>query len=187
MAAQPRHFVVFGVSGAGKTTIGRMLADAFGRVFVDADDFHSPESIRKMSAGIPLTSADREPWLKSICDWMNGQAAAGRSTVVACSALKHVYRDQLRHAEGGVLFVFLNGPREVIEERLAARVAHFMPPSLLASQLEALEPLGADECGIAVDVRSPADAVIERMRAAFASSPEAMPNQFTATTEETRT
>ncbi len=164
MTTEPRHFVVFGVSGAGKTTVGQKLAADFGRVFVDADDFHTPESIRKMSAGIPLTTADREPWLKSIRSWMDAQAAEGRCTTVACSALKRAYRDELRGATGGVLFVFLAGPRETIEQRMAARLSHFMPASLLASQFDALEPLDETERGVVVDVRSPIDSIVTQVR-----------------------
>lgn len=168
MRSAPRHFVVFGVSGAGKTTVGRRLSEALGYVFVDADDFHSPVSIKKMSAGIPLTTADREPWLRSIRAWMDARAAEGKGTVVACSALKRAYRDQLRDAEGGVAFIHLDGPRETIEARLSQRPEHFMPVSLLASQYDALEPLSSDEHGIAADVRIPVEGIVARVREAHA-------------------
>lgn len=167
MQPAPRHFVVFGVSGAGKSTVGRRLAEAFHYDFADADDFHSAESIEKMSAGIPLTSADREPWLKSVRDWMRQRAAEGKGTTVACSALKHAYRDQLRDVPGGVTFIHLDGSRDMIEARLARRSNHFMPVSLLGSQFDALEPLSPDEDGIVVDAGASVDSIVSSVRDAL--------------------
>lgn len=167
MQSSPRHLVVFGVSGAGKSTVGRRLAEAFHYDFADADDFHSAESIRKMSAGIPLTSADREPWLRSVRDWMCQRAAEGKGTAIACSALKRVYRDQLRDVPGDVTFIHLDGSREMIEARLARRLEHFMPVSLLGSQFEALEPLSPDEHGIVVDAGASVDSIVSSVREAL--------------------
>ncbi|MGU3575506.1 gluconokinase [Brucellaceae bacterium C25G] len=167
MHKSPRHYVVFGVSGAGKTTIGRHLAEALGYIFADADDFHCEESIKKMSAGIPLTTADREPWLNSIREWMDLRAAEGQGTVIACSALKRAYRDQLRAAKDKVEFIHLDGSKETITARLAQRLEHFMPVSLLASQFGALEPLMPDEGGITVDVRLSPDEIIAQIRKAY--------------------
>lgn len=158
--AVPQNIVVFGVSGAGKTAVGRRFSDVLQRAFADADDFHTPESVRKMAASIPLTDSDRGPWLQAIRGWMDRQADEGRKTVVACSALKHAYRDELRAARGGVLFVHLAGPLEIIHTRLSSRSGHFMPASLLASQFETLEPLTPDEDGMQVDVESPIDSIV---------------------------
>lgn len=155
-----KNIVVFGVSGAGKTTVGRRLAEVLNRTFADADDFHSPESVRKMSASIPLTDSDRVPWLQSVRDWMNRQNDEGNGTVVACSALKRAYRDALRAASGEVLFVHLSGTSEVISGRLDGRSGHFMPSTLLASQFEALEPLTPEENGLKVDVESSVDSIV---------------------------
>ncbi len=155
-----KNIVVFGVSGAGKTTVGQRLADALHRTFADADDFHSPESVRKMSASIPLTDGDRLPWLQSVRDWMDRQNDEGNGTVVACSALKRAYRDALRAGRGEVLFVHLSGTPEIIRGRLDGRSGHFMPAALLTSQFEALEPLAPDEAGLQVDVESSVDSIV---------------------------
>ncbi len=156
-----RHIVVSGVSGVGKSTIGQALASRLGRSFADADDFHTPEAISKMSAGIPLTSSDREPWLRAVRAWMDRQAGEGKSTVVACSALKKSYRELLRGAENDAMFVFLSGPKEKIEQRLVARREHFMPASLLTSQLQTLEPLEDQEAGLIADAFLPVDRIVD--------------------------
>jgi gluconokinase len=140
--------VVMGVSGAGKTTVGTALADALGVEYAEADKFHLPAGIAKMSSGTPLTDEDRRPWLDSIADWIRGHDNAGG--VVTSSALKRAYRDVLRGG-GDTWFLHLNGDREVIAERLKHRTGHFMPASLLDSQLADLEPLEPDESGITVD------------------------------------
>jgi len=159
--------VVMGVSGSGKSTIARLLSDRLGWPMAEADEFHPAANIKKMSAGTPLTDADREPWLRSLRDWISEHDGAGRSTVVTCSALKRSYRDVLREATALVRFVHLAGTREVIGDRLASRSGHFMPPSLLDSQFADLQPLGADEDGITVDVAAAperiADAVCEAL------------------------
>ncbi|WP_367128817.1 gluconokinase [Saccharothrix sp. HUAS TT1] len=160
--AVPTCVVVMGVSGAGKSTVARLLADRLGLPMAEADEFHPAANIAKMSAGVPLTDADRAPWLDAIRDWITERAAAGESTIVTCSALKRVYRDVLREAGARVRFLFLRGADEVIGDRLRERSGHFMPPSLLRSQFDALEPLRSDEDGVAVDVRETPDAIVAR-------------------------
>lgn len=150
--AQPQHLVVMGVSGSGKTTVAQLLADRLDRPFAEADDFHPEANVAKMAAGTPLDDEDRRPWLRTMRDWLSEQAAAGRSTVITCSALKVAYRDVLREAQGRVRFVHLSAPGELIGDRMEHRSGHFMPPSLLPSQLSTLEPLTADEDGVTVAV-----------------------------------
>ncbi len=147
--------VVMGVSGAGKSTIARRLADELGWPMAEADEFHPPANIEKMSSGTPLTDTDRAPWLASLRDWITERAESGESTVVTCSALKRAYRDILRQARARVRFVHLAGSAPLILERLSARSDHFMPPSLLDSQFGDLEPLGDDEDGVTVDLGEP--------------------------------
>ena len=130
--------VLMGVSGVGKTTIGRLLAADLGWPFLDADDFHPPANVEKMSRGLPLTDADREPWLESLRGAIRERLARGESAVLACSALKAAYRDLLR-VDASVRFIHLKADPEVIRRRLGQRREHFFVPELLASQLEALE------------------------------------------------
>jgi carbohydrate kinase (thermoresistant glucokinase family) len=151
--------VVLGVSGSGKSTIGAVIAERLGVPFADADSLHSAANIAKMAAGIPLDDADREPWLQSVGGALARAAVAGTGLVMACSALKHAYRQTIRTEAPGVMFVHLHGTREVLAQRLKARSGHFMPLSLLDSQLATLEPLGADEQGIVVDIHPPCDSV----------------------------
>lgn len=151
MDAQPLHVVVMGISGSGKTTIATRLAEQLGWTFGEADDFHPAANIEKMASGIPLTDQDRWPWLESMREWMTAQARAGSSTVVTCSALRRSYRDVLTHAEGRVRFVHLLGDAHLILERMKTRSGHFMPQSLLPSQLSTLEPLEPDEQGIRIE------------------------------------
>lgn len=146
----PRHVVVMGVSGGGKTTVAMMLAGKLGYVFAEGDEFHSQANRDKMHAGTPLTDDDRAPWLTSIQEWMTAEARAGRSTVVTCSALRKSYRDVLRGAEGNTIFVHIAPPVELTAERLQARTGHYMPSSLLESQVATLEELEPDERGFAV-------------------------------------
>ncbi|MCC8246820.1 gluconokinase [Saccharothrix luteola] len=160
-SAEPTCVVVMGVSGSGKSTVARMLADRLGRPMAEADEFHPAANIGKMSAGTPLTDADRAPWLAAIRDWITERAAAGESTVVTCSALKRAYRDVLRGADARVRFLHLHGTADVIGERMSHRSGHFMPPSLLRSQFDALEPLTADEDGVAVDVARTPELILE--------------------------
>jgi gluconokinase len=151
MAARPRHIVVMGISGSGKTTIATRLAEQLGWAFAEADEFHPAANIEKMTAGTPLTDQDRWPWLEAMREWMTGEAGAGRSTVVTCSALKRSYRDLLRGADGDVSFVHLSGDPVLIAERMKTRSGHFMPASLLPTQISTLEPLETDEPGMALD------------------------------------
>lgn len=158
-----QHLVVMGVAGCGKTTIGEGLARALDWPFAEGDLDHPKANIDKMAAGIPLTDDDRWPWLRILAGRIAAEDAAGRSSVLACSALRRAYRDVLRSGGGGaprVRFVHLHGPVEVLQARIAARQGHFFPPGLLASQLAALEPLGPDEDGIVVDVSLASDAQI---------------------------
>jgi gluconokinase len=137
--------IIAGVSGSGKTTVGALLAGRLGWPFADADDFHPAANVEKMRAGIPLTDADRQPWLRAIVAWMDEHIARGESAVVGCSALRRSYRDELLVGRPEARMVFLATDREVLARRLAARVGHFFPEQLLASQLAAVEPPGPDE------------------------------------------
>lgn len=161
MDAQPCHVVVMGISGSGKTTIATSLTERLGWVFAEADDFHPAANITKMTSGTPLTDEDRWPWLESMKDWMTGQARAGRSTVVTCSALKRSYRDILTQAEGRVRFVHLLGDTDLILDRMKTRSGHFMPESLLPSQISTLEPLEPDEQGVRIENTGTPDQVTD--------------------------
>src|SRR4051794_20994084 len=152
--------VVMGVSGSGKSTVGGLLAERLGVPYAEADDFHPPANIAKMSAGHPLDDADRAPWLDAIADWIAERR--GRGGVVSCSALRRRYRDRLRRADPELFFVHLDGPPELIAARLAARTRHFMPSDLLASQLRTLEPLGHDEAGAVVPIDGDPHRIAER-------------------------
>ncbi len=160
MTLVTRPIVVMGVSGAGKTTVGRDLAHRLGVSFIDADDLHGSENVAKMAAGIPLDDDDRWPWL----DRVGAALAADPGVVIACSALKRRYRDRLRASAPDTVFVHLDAPKERVTEQATARRGHFMPPALLASQLQTLEPLGADEDGITVTVDGTAGELVERIR-----------------------
>jgi gluconokinase len=137
--------VVAGISGSGKSTVGALLAERLGWPFADGDGFHPAASVARMRAGLPLTDADREPWLAAIAAWMDEQIAAGRSAVVACSALRRAYRARLLDGRPDARMVFLLLSRAEGEARLAARTGHFFPAALLDSQLQALEPPQRDE------------------------------------------
>lgn len=146
----PHVVVVMGVSGTGKSTVGRLLAAELAVPYADADDFHPPANIAKMSAGIPLDDADRAPWLDAIGDWLGAHADTGG--VVGCSALKRAYRDRLRRAAPDAITVHLAGDRALIAERLHERTGHFMPETLLDSQFADLQPLEPDEAGVSLDI-----------------------------------
>lgn len=156
------HLVVMGVAGCGKSTVGRGIQDRLGWSFAEGDDFHPAANIAKMSAGVPLTDADRWPWLDSIVAWTTREDGAGRNTIVTCSALRRVYRDRLRTAPGRTLFLHLHGAESVLAERLATRPGHFMPVSLLPSQLETLEPVEPDEDGIVLDIAASVPDLVEQ-------------------------
>lgn len=130
--------IVFGVSGAGKTTVGEVLARELGWRFIEADDFHPPANVRKMRSGHPLTDQDRWPWLERLRDQIKRSLAAGENAVLACSALKRAYRERLRVSEE-VKFVYLRGDFALVEKQLRCRRRHFMNPDLLQSQFDDLE------------------------------------------------
>ena len=163
---RPMVVVVMGVSGSGKTTVAKLLAETSGWQFQEGDTLHPPANVEKMSAGIPLTDADRLPWLDAIGAWIDGQLGAGCSGVVTCSALKRAYRDRLAKGRPGVTFVFIELDQARVAERMASRQGHFMPPSLLASQFAALEPPGPDEPVIVVDGAAPVSAQVEAVEGA---------------------
>lgn len=149
--------VVMGVSGSGKSTVGAALAQRLRVPFGDADDFHPPANIAKMTAGEPLDDDDRGPWLGAIGEWLAAHPDGG---VMSCSALKRAYRDQLRQHCPDVRFLHLVGSVETIGRRQASRPGHFMPASLLESQFRTLEPLEPDERGVAIDVDQNIDSII---------------------------
>jgi gluconokinase len=151
--------VVMGVSGSGKSTVGAALAQRLRVPFADADDFHPPANIEKMSSGQALNDDDRFPWLEAIGEWLGARCDDGG--VMSCSALKRRYRDQLRRHCPDVILLHLAGSPEVIGRRQASRPGHFMPASLLASQFETLEPLAADERGVTIDVDQDIDSIVE--------------------------
>jgi len=154
--------VLMGVSGSGKTTVGKILARELGWTFLDADDYHPAASIEKMRRGIPLNDADRRPWLQALRRRVDEACDRGENVVLACSALKHAYQYYLeRDVPGCVRYVYLNGSEEVIGRRLAARKGHFMNPGLLHSQFEALEP---PEDAVRVDVTPAPEAIAAEVR-----------------------
>ncbi|MFF2620390.1 gluconokinase [Oerskovia jenensis] len=169
------HLVIMGVAGSGKTTVATLLAERTHRPYAEADEFHPQANIAKMSAGTPLTDGDRWPWLRAMRDWLDQQAAEGDSAVVTCSALKRTYRDLLRTAHGRVRFVHLTGSPELLEERMTHRSGHFMPASLLPSQLATLEPLADDEDGITLDVGTPPEELVEQILASSAQPHPTIP------------
>jgi len=156
--------LLMGVSGTGKTTVGHLLASELGWDFADGDDYHPAVNVEKMRNGIPLTDADREPWLKALRELIAVWIDAGRNAVLACSALKRVYRDRLRISPE-VRLVYLRGTAELLRQRLHARHGHFMTERMLDSQLETLEEPEESEGAVVVDVdRSPAQ-IVEEIRA----------------------
>ncbi|MFD6183815.1 gluconokinase [Streptomyces goshikiensis] len=164
----PAVVVVMGVSGTGKSTVGRLLAARLGVPFLEGDDFHPAANIARMRAGHPLDDAAREPWLTALTQALREVVRAGGGAVVSCSALKRAYRDRLRGAAPRMWFLHLTLDRAVARARVAGRPGHFMPARLLESQYEVLEPLGADEDGLTVDARSGTDSVLGRAEEALA-------------------
>ncbi|MFJ4175350.1 gluconokinase [Microbacterium sp. NPDC089696] len=148
-----------GVSAAGKSTVARLIAERIGADFLDADDLHPAANRSKMSAGVPLDDDDRAPWLDRVAREIGFRGDAG--VVIACSALRRRYRDRIRAGAPGIRFVHLHGSEILLAERAAARTDHFMPSSLLASQIATLELLDADEDGVVLDVAPAADAVAQ--------------------------
>jgi gluconokinase len=158
-------YIVMGVAGSGKSVIGAAFADALGVDFVEGDDYHPAENVRHMAAGIPLTDADRAGWLSALAERLREAKNAGTGLVMSCSALKRAYRDVLRAGAPEVQFIFLRGTRMMIAERLAQRRGHYMPASLLDSQLAALEEPAPEERAWVVDVsEAPSDIVAALVR-----------------------
>ena len=154
-------FLVMGVAGSGKTTVGRLLAERLRWEFLDADDFHPSANIAKMEAGIPLDDSDRAPWLSALNEALTSSLAAGRYPVLACSALKESYREVLRRGIDGLQIVYLKGGYELLWSRLASRQGHYMKPAMLRSQFEALEePSDA----LVVNVRLGVERIVDEIK-----------------------
>jgi len=153
------HVVVMGVSGCGKTTVGRLLARHLEVPFIEGDELHPPRNVELMAAGIALTDEDRAGWLDAVAAEL---ARRPEGAVASCSALRRRYRDRLRRVVPALRFVHLRGDRAVLEERLAQRLGHYMPPTLLESQLQTLEPPSADEQPLELDIAEPPEALARR-------------------------
>ncbi|MDP9177323.1 MAG: gluconokinase [Gemmatimonadota bacterium] len=154
-------YVVMGVTGSGKSTVGATLAHALGVDFVEGDDYHPLENVKHMASGIPLTDDDRAGWLRALAMRIREARDAGRGLVLTCSALRRSYRDVLRGAAPELRFVFLKGSRELIAERLAERRGHFMPASLLDSQIATLEEPTRDEHALEYDIAQPPEKIVD--------------------------
>jgi len=155
--------VVMGVSGAGKTTTALELRRLLGWDYAEGDDFHPAANVAKMHAGHPLDDEDRWPWLRTLAAWIGTHEETGQPAIMTCSALKRAYRDLLRDGHPSVFFVHVSGSAELLHERVEHRTGHYMPPSLLDSQLKTLEPLEADEPGIRVAADGTPEVVAERV------------------------
>lgn len=164
---RPDIVVVMGVSGSGKTTVAQGISTAMGWEFAEGDDFHPEANLAKMHAGTPLTDEDRWPWLERIGDWISGREAAHESAVVTCSALRRAYRDVLRRDRPHVRFLHVTAPAEDVQDRMEQRQGHYMPASLLPSQLALLEPLAPDEPGVVVSNEGSAAQVLDRALSAL--------------------
>jgi len=161
--ARRRRWVVMGVSGCGKSEIGRRLADALGSAYAEGDDDHPPANVARMAAGTPLTDIDRRDWLLLLQSRIAAAAQQGAGLVLSCSSLKRRYRDLLRAGDPGLVFVHLHGDHALIARRMHERPGHFMPPALLESQLRDLEPLQADEAGIVLDIADTPEQLIDQI------------------------
>ena len=161
MHEAPLAVVVMGVSGCGKTTLGERLAQELGATFIEGDAFHPPDNVARMAAGIALTDADRQGWLETLAGQLRDAAQARRRVVLGCSALKRRYRDTLRSGASGLRLVHLHGTRELLAKRLAERRGHYMPASLLDSQLATLEPPGPDDRAITLDIELATDTLVQ--------------------------
>lgn len=168
----PVVLVVMGVSGAGKSTVAALLAERLGWAFEEGDALHPTANVDKMAAGIPLTDDDRWPWLAKVADWIDGRLDTGQSGIITCSALKRSYRNVVNRRGSGVEFVYLAVDRDELEERVDAREGHFMPPSLLDSQLATLEPPGPAEPAVRVDAGPDARLVVDRILRDLSLSPK---------------
>jgi len=161
--SEPMAYVIMGVSGCGKSSVGEAIARHLDLAFLEGDALHPDENVAKMSQGIPLTDDDRFPWLDKIGAEIGAAVIAGQGIVISCSALKKIYRDRLRaFAEGRLTFVFLRGSEALLTSRMAARTGHFMPVSLLKSQLATLEDPSGEEGVLTVDVGGTSADVIEK-------------------------
>ena len=163
----PEVIIVMGVSGSGKSTVAKGISAVMGWEFAEGDDFHSEANVAKMRSGQALTDEDRWPWLESIGSWISAKEAAGESAVVTCSALRRAYRDLLRRGRPHVRFLHVIAPAEVIRDRMEHRAGHYMPASLLPSQIATLEPLAADESGTSVTNEGTPAQVLDRALAAL--------------------
>lgn len=163
--------LIMGVSGCGKTTVGERLATKLGLPFQEGDALHPPANIAKMAGGTALTDADRWPWLEAVAAWMDERRATGSGGIISCSALKRAYRERLRSGRPDVQLVFLRGSRAAIANRLAARAGHFMPPSLLDSQLAALEEPEAQERPIVVGIEQTVPQIVEEILVGLNTGP----------------
>jgi carbohydrate kinase (thermoresistant glucokinase family) len=162
------RIVVMGVSGCGKTTVGRALAARLGLPYIEGDELHPPFNVARMAAGFPLTDADREGWLHAVARRL---ADAPGGAVVSCSALKRRYRDLLRRAAPDLRLVHLHGTPELLAARLAERQGHYMPASLLPSQFEALEPPGPDEHALSLDASASPEPILDQIRRWLETTP----------------
>jgi gluconokinase len=165
MPEEPTVVVLMGVSGCGKTAVGRLVARDLGWTFHDADDFHPPDNVERMRQGIPLTDAERWPWLDAVRRFIDHAAGERRGVVIACSALARRYRDRLGLPDPRVRLVHLDGPPELIRRRLEERTDHFMPASLLESQIALLERPLADENAVVIDIAAEPAAIAGRIAA----------------------
>ena len=169
--------VVMGASGCGKSTVGQLLARQLQAEFLEGDDLHPPRNIERMAAGIPLTDNDRRDWLLQIAEQIADARAGRHGLVVSCSALKRSYRELLRTASPTLAFVHLHVERALLEARMRARTDHFMPVSLLESQLATLEPPGADEHAVTVDATLPPSQIAAHAAAWLAANPNPNPRK----------
>ncbi len=161
MPAMPSAFIIMGVASSGKTTLGLLLAKHTGYDFKDADSFHPAENIAKMSRGEPLDDLDRWPWLDAIAEWLGAHRRQQTGCIVTCSALKKIYRARLVKGRSDLGLIFLEGDKELLQARIAARTGHFMPATLIDSQFATLESPERDENPLVLDVRLTPDAMVE--------------------------
>jgi gluconokinase len=166
-SSPPTTVVVMGVSGSGKTTVAERLAERLDWEFAEGDDFHPRANVEKMAQGHPLDDDDRWPWLRTVGGWIDQREATGRSVVVTCSALKRSYRDLLREGRPSVWFAHVTVDAEVLRNRLRERTGHYMPASLLDSQLATLEPLQPDEAGAEISAAGSPDVVVDELLTAL--------------------
>jgi carbohydrate kinase (thermoresistant glucokinase family) len=162
--------LVMGVAGSGKSTVGELLANRLALPFQDADELHPAANVAKMKAGVPLTDEDRRPWLGAIVAWADGQRTAGTSAVLACSALRRSYRDEISRDRDLVL-IYLRGQRSLLSERLAGRFGHFFSPALLSTQLATLEEPTPDEHPVVIDITQTAAQMVEQIVTSLPSGP----------------